>query len=64
MSLSANHFYYTELSRGCGIRSLSEAPASMLEEIVLDQNELAKGQFTSVGAFVPVTMETYWPIRR
>ena len=36
----------------------------MLEEIVLDQNELAKGQFTSVGAFVPVTMETYWPIRR
>ena len=50
-----NHFYYTRTVEGlqypifCRKRFL-DAP----EEIVLDQNELAKGQkFMSVGAFVP-----------
>lgn len=50
-----NHFYYTRTVEGlqypifCRKRSL-DAP----EEIVLDQNELAKGQkFMSVGAFAP-----------
>jgi oligopeptidase B len=51
-----NHFYYTRTVEGlqypifCRKRGSVDAP----EEIVLDQNELAKGQkFMSVGAFVP-----------
>jgi oligopeptidase B len=51
-----NYFYYTRTVEGkqypifCRKRGSIEAP----EEIVLDQNELAKGQkFMSVGAFVP-----------
>ena len=51
-----NHFYYTRTVEGlqypiyCRKRGSLDAP----EEIVLDQNELAKGQkFMSVGAFVP-----------
>ncbi len=51
-----SHFYYTRTEEGkqypifCRKRGSLEAP----EEIVLDQNELAKGQkFMSVGAFVP-----------
>jgi len=51
-----NHFYYTRTEEGkqypiyCRKRGSLEAA----EEIILDQNELAKGQkFMSVGAFVP-----------
>jgi oligopeptidase B len=51
-----SHFYYTRTEEGkqypifCRKRGSLEAP----EEIVLDQNELAKAQkFMSVGAFVP-----------
>src|SRR5215204_4825244 len=51
-----NYFYYTRTVEGmqypifCRKRGSTDAP----EEIVLDQNELAKGQkFMSVGAFVP-----------
>ena len=51
-----SYFYYTRTEEGkqypifCRKRGSLEAP----EEIVLDQNELAKGQkFMSVGAFVP-----------
>src|SRR6267143_2742842 len=51
-----SHFYYTRTEEGkqypifCRKRGSLEAP----EEIVLDQNELAKGQkIMSVGAFVP-----------
>ena len=51
-----NHFYYTRTEEGkqypifCRKRGSLEAP----EEIVLDQNELAKGQkFMSIGLFVP-----------
>ena len=51
-----SYFYYTRTEEGkqypifCRKRGSVEAP----EEIVLDQNELAKGQkFMSVGAFVP-----------
>jgi oligopeptidase B len=51
-----NYFYYTRTEEGkqypiyCRKRGTLEAA----EEIVLDQNELAKGQkFMSVGAFVP-----------
>ena len=51
-----NHFYYTRTVEGmqypiyCRRRGSEDAP----EEIVLDQNELAKGQkFMSVGVFVP-----------
>ena len=51
-----NHFYYTRTVEGlqypiyCRKRGSVDAP----EEIVLDQNELAKGQkFMSVGVFVP-----------
>ncbi|HEV2835774.1 MAG TPA: S9 family peptidase [Pyrinomonadaceae bacterium] len=51
-----NYFYYTRTEEGkqypifCRKRGNLEAP----EEIVLDQNELAKGQkFMSVGLFVP-----------
>src|SRR3979409_583752 len=51
-----NSFYYTRTVEGkqypifCRKRGSLDAP----EEIVLDQNELAKGQkFMSVGAFVP-----------
>jgi len=51
-----NHFYYTRTEEGkqypifCRKKGSIEAP----EEIVLDQNELAKGQkFMSVGTFVP-----------
>jgi oligopeptidase B len=51
-----NHFYYTRTEEGkqypifCRKRGSVDAP----EEIVLDQNELAKGQkFMSVGLFVP-----------
>ena len=51
-----NYFYYTRTVEGkqypiyCRKKGSLEAP----EEIVLDQNELAKGQkFMSVGAFVP-----------
>ncbi len=51
-----NYFYYTRTVEGmqypifCRRKGSTTAP----EEIVLDQNELAKGQkFMSVGAFVP-----------
>jgi oligopeptidase B len=51
-----NHFYYTRTVTGlqypifCRKKGSTSAP----EEIILDQNELAKGQkFMSVGAFVP-----------
>jgi oligopeptidase B len=51
-----DHFYYTRTVEGmqypifCRKHGSLEAP----EEIVLDENELAKGQkFMSVGAFVP-----------
>jgi oligopeptidase B len=51
-----NYFYYTRTVEGlqypifCRKKGTTTAP----EEIVLDQNELAKGQkFMSVGAFVP-----------
>jgi oligopeptidase B len=51
-----NYFYYTRTVTGlqypifCRKKGSTSAP----EEIVLDQNELAKGQkFMSVGAFVP-----------
>ena len=51
-----SHFYYTRTEEGkqypifCRKRGSLEAP----EEIVLDQNELARGQkFMSVGEFVP-----------
>jgi oligopeptidase B len=51
-----NYFYYSRTEEGkqypifCRKQGSLEAP----EEIVLDQNELAKGQkFMSVGAFVP-----------
>src|SRR6185503_8131204 len=51
-----NHFYYTRTEEGkqypifCRKKGSLEAP----EEIVLDQNELAKGQkFMSVGLFLP-----------
>jgi oligopeptidase B len=53
---AGNHFYYTRTEEGkqypifCRKKGSLEAP----EEIVLDQNELAKGQkFMSVGAFQP-----------
>src|SRR5215217_7921597 len=53
---AGNHFYYTRTEEGkqypifCRKKGSLDAP----EEIVLDQNELAKGQkFMSVGAFVP-----------
>lgn len=53
---SGNHFYYTRTEEGkqypifCRKKGSLEAP----EEIVLDQNELAKGQkFMSVGTFQP-----------
>src|SRR5215208_8441831 len=51
-----NHFYYTRTEEGkqypiyCRKKGSLDAP----EEIVIDQNELAKGQkFMSVGLFVP-----------
>ena len=51
-----NYFYYTRTEEGkqypifCRKKGSVDAP----EEIVIDQNELAKGQkFMSVGAFVP-----------
>lgn len=51
-----NYFYYTRTEEGkqypifCRKKGSLDAP----EEIVLDQNELAKGQkFMSIGAFVP-----------
>lgn len=51
-----NYFYYTRTKEGqqypifCRKKGSLEAP----EEIVIDQNELAKGQkFMSIGAFVP-----------
>src|SRR5215217_6770666 len=51
-----NHFYYTRTEEGkqypifCRNKGSLDAP----EEIVLDQNELAKGQkFMSVGLFLP-----------
>ncbi len=51
-----NHFYYTRTEEGkqypifCRKKGSLDAP----EEILLDQNELAKGQkFMSVGTFVP-----------
>ena len=51
-----NYFYYTRTEEGkqypiyCRKKGSLEAP----EEVVLDQNELAKGQkFMSVGTFVP-----------
>jgi len=53
---AGNYFYYTRTEEGkqypiyCRKKGSLEAP----EEIVLDQNELAKGQkFMSVGAFLP-----------
>jgi oligopeptidase B len=53
---AGNHFYYTRTEEGkqypifCRKKSNLEAP----EEIVLDVNELAKGQkFMSVGLFLP-----------
>lgn len=53
---AGNHFYYTRTEEGkqypifCRRKGSLEAP----EEIVLDQNELAKGQkFMSVGTFQP-----------
>src|SRR5688572_5950507 len=53
---SGNYFYYTRTEEGkqyqiyCRKKGSLDAP----EEIVLDENELAKGQkFMSVGAFVP-----------
>jgi len=53
---AGNHFYYTRTEEGkqypifCRKKGSLEAP----EEIVLDQNELAKGQkFMSVGTFQP-----------
>ena len=53
---SGNYFYYTRTEEGkqyaiyCRKKGSLDAP----EEIVLDQNELAKGQkFMSVGAFTP-----------
>src|SRR5215208_4014977 len=53
---SGNHFYYTRTEEGkqypifCRKKGSLDAP----EEIVLDENELAKGQkFMSVGFFVP-----------
>jgi len=53
---SGNHFYYTRTEEGkqypifCRKKGSLEAP----EEIVLDVNELAKGQkFMSVGLFLP-----------
>ena len=51
-----NYFYYTRTEKGkqypifCRKKGSTEAP----EEIVIDQNELAKGQkFMSIGLFVP-----------
>lgn len=51
-----NYFYYSRTEQGkqypifCRKKGSTEAP----EEIILDQNELAKGQkFMSVGTFVP-----------
>jgi oligopeptidase B len=51
-----NHFYYTRTEEGkqypifCRKKGSTEAP----EEIVIDVNELAKGQkFMSIGAFMP-----------
>jgi oligopeptidase B len=53
---SGNYFYYTRTEEGkqypifCRKKGTGDAP----EEIVLDQNELAKGQkFMDVGSFVP-----------
>src|SRR4029079_9297279 len=53
---AGNHFYYTRTEEGkqypifCRKKGSLDAP----EEIVLDQNELAKGQkFMSVGLFLP-----------
>ena len=53
---SGNYFYYTRTEEGkqyqiyCRKKGSLDAP----EEIILDQNELAKGQkFMSVGAFTP-----------
>ena len=53
---SGNYFYYTRTEEGkqyqiyCRKKGSLDAP----EEIILDENELAKGQkFMSVGAFVP-----------
>ncbi len=53
---SGNYFYYTRTEEGkqypifCRKKGSLEAP----EEIVLDENELAKGQkFMSVGTFIP-----------
>jgi len=53
---AGNHFYYTRTEEGkqypiyCRKKGSLDAP----EEIVLDQNELAKGQkFMSVGTFLP-----------
>ena len=53
---SGNYFYYTRTEEGkqypifCRKKGSLDAP----EQIVLDQNELAKGQkFMSVGAFIP-----------
>src|SRR4029450_8014756 len=51
-----NYFYYTRTEEGkqypiyCRKKGTLEAP----EEIVIDQNDLAKGQkFMAIGAFVP-----------
>lgn len=53
---SGNYFYYTRTEQGkqypiyCRKKGSTEAP----EEVVLDQNELAKGfKFFSIGKFVP-----------
>jgi len=53
---SGNYFYYTRTEEGkqyaiyCRKKGSLDAP----EEVILDQNELAKGQkFMSVGVFVP-----------
>ncbi|HKG97348.1 MAG TPA: hypothetical protein VKA97_06030, partial [Pyrinomonadaceae bacterium] len=53
---SGNYFYYTRTEEGkqYAIYCRKKGSVDAQEEIVLDQNELAKGQkFMSVGAFAP-----------
>src|SRR5215212_7860489 len=53
---SGNYFYYTRTEEGkqYGIYCRKKGSVDAPEEIVLDQNELAKGQkFMSIGFFVP-----------
>ena len=58
---NGNYFYYsrTEEGKQYPIYCRKKGSLEAAEEVILDQNELAKGQkFMSVGMFNPATMET------